>query len=301
MRDKYRGSLLGAAIGDALGMPGETGPSMLRNMKLGFRRAWKVHPNAQLRPGQFTDDTQMMLIVARLMAEKAYSCTRYREELARLCAARLLRFPDFAVAKACSSLCAGRGDETGDPSPTAGCVNLGLPFALACPDAKALKEQLIGACTVTHTHPAAHTGALAFAVLIRSALRGSRNAPVMAQREAATMDEPLAERIAWAMELEEEGHSPEAAFSAIGNDSSVYRTLPLAWFLIQRYPDPGRLLDVAANLGGNCDTIGFICGAYAGALQGARALPPALLEGVEMREEIESIAERLFMHYAEKN
>ncbi|MDT8357798.1 MAG: ADP-ribosylglycohydrolase family protein [Methanomicrobiaceae archaeon] len=301
MLDQYRGSLLGAAIGDALGMPGETGPSMLRNMKYGFRKAWKVHPNAKLRPGQFTDDTQMTLLVARLLAEKDYSRERYRDGLAGLCAARVLRFPDVAVANACGVLCAGRKDETGDPSPTAGCVNLGLPFALASSGENTWKERLIDACTVTHTHPAAHGGALAFAVLIRSVLRGSRNAPAMAQREAATMDEPLAGRIAWALELEEEGHSPEAAFSAIGNDSSVYRTLPLAWFLIRRYEDPGHLLDVAANLGGNSDTIAFICGAYAGARDGARALPSALLEGVEKREEIASIAERLHTHYAEKN
>ena len=301
MLDQYRGSLLGAAIGDALGMPGETGPSMLRNMKYGFRKAWKVHPNANLRPGQFTDDTQMMLLVARLFAEKDYSIARYREGLAGLCAARVLRFPDVAVANACGALCAGRKDGAGDPSPTTGCVNLGLPFALACPDAAAMKEHLIDACTVTHTHPAAHGGALAFAVLIRSVLKGSGNAPAIARREAETLDGALAGRLEWAMELEEEGHSPEAALSAIGNDSSVYRTLPLAWFLIQRYEVPGDLLDVAANLGGNSDTIAFICGAYAGARDGARALPSALLEGIEMREEIESIAERLHTHYAEKN
>ena len=67
MLEKFKGCLLGAAIGDALGMPNESGAPNLNKMKYGYRRPYKGHPNDGLNPGQFTDDTQMMILVATFL------------------------------------------------------------------------------------------------------------------------------------------------------------------------------------------------------------------------------------------
>src|SRR5690606_34546968 len=91
-----------------------------------------------------------------------------------------------------------------------------------------------------------------------------------------------------------EGISLESALSVIGNGVTVYQTVPLALFLISRIKDVTALLTTAAHVGGNTDTITLICGAYAGATYGKSALPQDLLDGLEGRDEIESVAARLY-------
>ena len=57
---------------------------------------------------------------------------------------------------------------------------------------------------------------------------------------------------------------------------------------------------MAANVGGNTDTIGLICGAYLGAAKGIDALPADLLEGLEDRQRIELLGQRLHTLYLQK-
>ena len=68
----------------------------------------------------------------------------------------------------------------------------------------------------------------------------------------------------------------------------------IAFFLISRYTHPPDLLTVSANTGGNTDTIAFLCGAYLGAARGMDALPQDLLEGLEDRDRIELLGQRLY-------
>jgi ADP-ribosylglycohydrolase len=78
---RYKGCLLGAAIGDAMGMAGEGSPADLWRAECTFRRAYRGHPNQDLLPGQYTDDTQIMLLVAELLAERDFSVGGYAGRL----------------------------------------------------------------------------------------------------------------------------------------------------------------------------------------------------------------------------
>ena len=51
MLKKFKGCLLGAAIGDALGMPNESISPNLNKMKYGYRRPTKVTRMRDLTPG----------------------------------------------------------------------------------------------------------------------------------------------------------------------------------------------------------------------------------------------------------
>src|SRR5665647_1757361 len=84
MLKKFKGCLLGAAIGDALGMPNESTSPNLKKMKYGYRRPYKNHPNEGLNPGQYTDDTQVMILVATLIADGKYNDERYSTALREL-------------------------------------------------------------------------------------------------------------------------------------------------------------------------------------------------------------------------
>jgi ADP-ribosylglycohydrolase len=291
---RYTGCLLGAAIGDALGMPGEGTPADLWRAECSYRRAYRGHPNDALAPGQYTDDTQLMLLAAELLAERVFSQEKYAERLKALYRSGEFRFPDGSVVAACLHMMDGSSPEgSGVNSTTSGCIPAAIPFALALQDPVEIRETVAGLCSVTHTNPAAIAGCTGTAMLIHHTLAGSPEALDLAWGEVSREDVLLGEKIRHALYLQEEGIGLEHAIRLIGNDLSVYQTLPLAFFLMARYPDAAELLSLVGHVGGNTDTIGFICGAYLGARYGRNVLPPHLVEGLEDHARIEAIAGRL--------
>jgi len=294
MPDNFKGCLLGAAIGDALGMPNESTSPNLKKMRYGYRRAFKGHPNADLNPGQYTDDTQLMMLVGTLLADGRFNEERYASALKEFYARGGFRFPDGSLSAACEHMLRDDPTVPGVKSTTAGCLSLAIPFALSYPGLSEGIERAVRACNVTHTHPAAHAAVSTLVVLIYYALNGSGDAVAQAEKKASVEDETLGGKIRNALMLSREGIDTETAVLKIGHDVSVYQTLPLSFFLISRYQEyPADLLTVAANVGGNTDTIALVCGAYIGAKKGVAALPNDLLSGLEDRQRIELLAGRL--------
>jgi len=300
MLKKYKGCLLGAAIGDALGMPNESTFPNLNKMKYGFRRPYKGHPNEGLSPGQYTDDTQIMILVATLLADGKYNEERYSIALCELYDQGKLRFPDGSVSAVCEQKVKESIPKKGVKSTTSGCLPIAIPFSLAFPDMNEGCERAVRACNVTHTHPAAHAAVSTLATLLYHTIHGTSNPIEKALEKAQAEDDVLGGKIRNAIVLEKEGMDTETALLKIGNDVSVFQTLPIAIFLISRYSHPSDLLTVAANAGGNTDTIGLICGSYLGAAKGIDALPKDLLAGLEDRQRIELLGERLHTQYLHK-
>jgi len=294
MLRKFKGCVLGAAIGDALGMPHESGAPNLKKMKFGYRRAYKNHPNDALAPGQYTDDTQLMVLVGTLLADGKFNEERYAASLRELYSRGALRFPDGTIAAVCEHPEKEHELKKGVKSTTSGCLPIAIPFALAFPDMSEACERAVRACNVTHTHPATHAAVSTFVTLLYHTLHESPDPVGRAVAKAQVEDEVLGGKIRNAIVLEQEGMDTETALLKIGNDVSVFQTLPIAFFLIRRYPHPPDLLTVSANAGGNSDTIALICGAYLGAAKGVDALPEDLLEGLEDRQRIELLGERLY-------
>ena len=58
---------------------------------------------------------------------------------------------------------------------------------------------------------------------------------------------------------------------------------------------------VATHVGGNTDTIGFICGSWLGAAEGTAAFSSNLMMQLEEQSYIGEIAERLFDGVSAKN
>jgi ADP-ribosylglycohydrolase len=275
-------------------MPGEGTPVDLWRAECAFRRAYRGHPNDALAPGQFTDDTQLMLLSAELLADRRFSIDVYAERLKALYRSGAFRFPDGSVIAACLHLVEGTAPEkSGVNSTTSGCIPAGIPFALAFRDPVEIRETVARVASVTHTNPAAIAGATGIALLIHHTLAGSPDDLDLAWGEVSREDALLGEKIRHALYLEREGIGLEHAIRLIGNDLSVYQTLPLAFFLVARYPGAAELLSVVGHVGGNTDTIGLICGAYLGAKYGKNILPPQLVEGLEDHGRIEGIAGRL--------
>jgi ADP-ribosylglycohydrolase len=301
MLKKFKGCLLGAAIGDALGMPNESASPNLNKMKYGYRRPYKGHPNEGLNAGQYTDDTQLMLLVGTLLADGKYNEDRYAKALRELYMRGALRFPDGSISAACEHMARENVPQKGVKSTTSGCLPIAVPFALTFPDMNEACERAVRACNITHTHPAAHAAVSTFVTLLYHALHESPDPIGRAVEKAMVEDEILGAKIHNALLLEKDGMDTETALLKIGNDVSVFQTLPIAFFLISRYSHPPDLLTVSANTGGNTDTIALLCGAYLGAAKGMDALPEDLLSGLEDRDRIELLGQRLFNVYSRKS
>lgn len=293
MLSRFKGCLIGAALGDALGMPHESGGPNLKKMKYGYRRAYKGHPNDTLAPGQYTDDTQLMLLTGTLLADGRYNEERYAAALRELFDRRALRFPDGSISAFCEQPQRENEPFKGVKSTTAGCLPAAIPFALAYPELSEACERAVRACNVTHTHPAAHAAVSTLVTLLYHTLHETPDPVKRALVKAQSEDEVLGGKIHKALTLEEEGMDAETALLKIGHDVSVFQTLPIAFFLIKRYTHPQDLLTVSANTGGNSDTIAFICGAYLGAAKGISQIPDDLLETLEDRQRIELLGQRL--------
>jgi ADP-ribosylglycohydrolase len=300
MLKKFKGCLLGAAIGDALGMPNESTSPNLIKMKYGYRRPYKGHPNEGLNPGQFTDDTQIMILVSTLLADGKYNEDRYTMALRELYGRGALRFPDGSISAVCEHTVQEHVPQKGVKSTTAGCLPLAVPFSLAFPDMNEACERSVRACNVTHTHPAAHAAVSTFVTLLYHTLHETPDPIGKAQTKAQVEDEVLGGKIRNALVLEKDGMDTETALLKIGNDVSVLQTVPITFFLISRYTHPPDLFTVSANTGGNTDTIAFLCGAYLGARDGIDGLPEDLLAGLEDRQRIELLGQRLYSAYLRK-
>ena len=285
--------MLGAAIGDALGMPQETLPPSLSRLGEIYGKPLRRHPNEGLMPGQYTDDTQMMMCAAELLGEGEFSPTEYGSRMAGLHARRQLRFPDGTVATACGRINAGLPD-SGRSSTTTGCMALAVPFGLAYRNGDEMRNALQAACEVTHIHPAAYGATISYALFLRAVIHQHPDPFRVAEEIAGEYDMQLQGCIKNALALEKEGLSLESALISVGNDVAVFHTYPLALFLIARFGHDGAFLPLAAHVGGNTDTIGFICGSWLGASEGTAAFSGDMVMQLEDQEHIQDTAERLF-------
>lgn len=295
MLNRYKGCLIGAILGDALGMPHETTTAHFSESPA-FARAYKGHPNHNLLPGQYADNGQLILISSRILAEGAWDTAGYAKELLRTYALHKFRYPDGATFAACKKM-EKSGDLTGSGihSDSTGCIGLAVPFALAFKDRKEMAKVLLTACMATHTHPGVHAGTIGFALLLNTLLETSDvDAAFSALFTAAeNMDPLLAEKIASAVKLEEKGMPAASAAHIIGNSSSVYQTLPLAVFFCRRYYVPRELLGISSTCGGNADTVSLLCGAFSGARFGISSLPEELIPSLERAGIFADLAEKL--------
>ena len=297
MLNNYKGCLVGAILGDALGMPSETTTARFSTEPT-FSRAYKGHPNHNLLPGQYTDDGQLILISSRILAEGSWDNTNYAKELLRTYTLQKFRYPDgttFAVCKKIEKT--GDLTESGIYSDSTGCVGLAIPFALAFKDRKEMAKELLTACSVTHTHPGVHAGVIGLALLLNTLLETHdvEAGFTALQTAAENMDPLLAGKIANAVRIEKTGMPTADAVSIIGNSSSIYQTIPLTVFFCRRYYIPRELLGISSTCGGNADTVSLLCGAFSGARFGISALPEDLIPPLERGGIFADLAEKLMI------
>jgi len=269
MRERARGCAVGAAAGDALGMPLEFGSRrsaerMVREMRSG-----------RLPAGTFTDDTEMALALAQsLLAHKPLDPADLADRFVawyeagpedighqtRLVLHEISRGADWDQAG--KVIYRAYPDSAGN-----GSVMRCWPAALAhWNDLQALLADSRLQSQVTHRHPEC-VAACAFAnAAIYELLRGTAPAEAVERGlEAADVPEPLRVAIQAAPSKTRE-ELPNSGWVRHTAESAVWGLLTTGSF--------GEAILQVANLGGDADSAAAVAGALAGAAYGLDAIPP---------------------------
>lgn len=300
IRDRYRGSLLGLACGDAVGTSVEFSPrgsfAPVTDMTGGgpFR----------LKAGQWTDDTSMALCLAEsLLTRGAFDAgdqiNRYRNwwQWGYLSSTGTCFDIGMTVQDALS-----RYAVTGDPfsgsthprSAGNGSLMRLVPAVLfAYPDRAGVLQHAADSSRTTHGAPEAVQACQLFAGLLSAALDGLPKEALLAHAGFAPSEPKLA-AIAGGAFLGK-------ADSAIQGTGYAVDSLEAAlWCFFHTDSFEAAVLR-ATNLGDDADTTAAITGQLAGAWYGVDAIPARWLEQIAMRADIDDMACRLYDRFYAAN
>jgi ADP-ribosylglycohydrolase len=324
MKRQATGSLMGLALGDALGFPTEFNdvPSILA--KFGPWRGMRLP-----RPAIVTDDTQMTLALARGMRaagmrepgpERLALFTR-REFVAWNVSPDNNRAPGTTCVQACELLADERREWRSAGSPhSKGCganmrvAPIGLVPGLS-DEERAGAAQLQSA--LTHVHPTALAASDLTAHAVRLLAEGAEPTGLAGLLRSYAYDNRETYHERWLGELWTRGEAPTPrAFIARGWDEclAVLERLEAAlrhanpetdpclatgegWIaeealaagllcFLQFVDEPVTALRRAACTSGDSDSIACLAGAFAGAHLGADAWPAEWTERIEYRDEL---------------
>lgn len=282
--DRAGGVLLGAACGDALGVPYEFGSRPLAGAPemLGGGLG-------DYAPGEYSDDTQMAVCIAEVAATGADlrdsaaldriagNFVQWADEGAsdigiqtREVMRRVRGHSAGGLAVAMRAVAEELHRETGRSAGNGSLMRTG-PVALAyLNDPEALAEAARAVSDLTHHDPLAGDACVIWCEGIRRAVLDGSFDGVRAGLELL----PAANRDKWAAWLDEaEAHPP----NHFPNNGFVVTALQAAWSAIARTPEPDHFreaLYAAVGAGNDTDTVAAIAGALLGARWGVSAIPP---------------------------
>jgi ADP-ribosylglycohydrolase len=300
--DRLAGSLLGLALGDALGFPVEGAPpdvarAYARQELASGAALARAHPGFPF--GQYSDDTQMaraLLLGVRDAGrwEPAAFATRIAE-LFR--AGRLVGAGPGTRAAAARLIGGASYAESGTPAPYAGnggAMRVAPLGVLLAADPVRLAAAASEQCRVTHGDPRAVAGAVAVASAAAFASRtGPLDARAILHQLAALvaglsreMEAALRSVAAWLdappdearLRLQRAALDPGEGITWRGISSHVVPSVAWSLYAALRSPDDyWTAVRTAIEAGGDTDTLAAMAGGIVGGRVGRTALPEPLL------------------------
>ena len=316
-RDRLAGSILGQALGDALGFVVEAQPPEVARVYVdGWLRAGRAgewaHPEFPF--GQYSDDTQLARELLRsFLAAGRWDPAAFAGYLAELFRERRDVGAGKGTRSAAVRLLMGvPWHESGTPAPYAGngaAMRAG-PLGLLLSDREAMCHAAREQSRVTHRDGRCAAGAVTVARAVAIAAGPAAHDTAAFLADVAGCAEPDDASVADAIRgvAEWVTLTPEAAARHVHESGldpahmdrwrgiSAFVTPSVLWSLYAflRTPDDyWETICTAIAVGGDTDTMAAIAGAISGARVGLEALPSGLLGRVNDREEwgAEALAE----------
>jgi ADP-ribosylglycohydrolase len=299
LKDRQRGTLLGLAVGDALGAAIEFRPPGTFPEVTGFRGDG---PHG-LAPGEWTDDTSLALALADSISKAGwdlndqarryvawwrrgkYSVNNHCFDIGTTTAAALRRFEQ-----------SGDAHTSGNPSEHASgngsimrLAPVPIRYANLFPNQL---EELITYCVdssrPTHASPQCLSACAYFGLILAGLINGVEREEVLARdweplRRLVGLHAMNAEIASVAAGSFREKKPPE-----ISGSGYVVKSLEASLWAFHDGKDFREAVLMAVNLGDDADTTGAVCGQLAGAYYGESGIPDGWLKGLARKDLIEA-------------
>ncbi|MBA3367327.1 MAG: ADP-ribosylglycohydrolase family protein [Geodermatophilaceae bacterium] len=285
---RVTGALIGSVVGDALGAPFEFGPPGAYGRRFptdarGPRSEMCGGGSLGWQPGEFTDDTQMALLLAASLVERegldeADVFDRFRTwvaagppDVGNQTRSVLTSGRPWDVAAAAHFIRTGHAAGNGSLMRTSPAA---VFFAPAGREATMAAARRISA--LTHGDPSAGEGCAIFHELVRVALEGGD--PLIALPEALAAVAPE-HRAKWETVLSPTWQPSDATES----NGAVWPTLGSAVWALREATSFAEGMRLVLDLGGDTDTVAAVTGGLLGAVFGIARIPirwTSVLSGV---------------------
>ncbi|MEJ2315011.1 MAG: ADP-ribosylglycohydrolase family protein [Nitrospirota bacterium] len=296
----FKGCLAGLALGDALGAPFE---GLMPPLESGVEAFFEHLPEVL----RYTDDTEMAIGVAESLAERG--CLDL-DHVARRFAENFDPSRGYGPGTVSVLGMIRRGASWRDanravfPEGSFGngaamrAAPLGLFYAGSPED---LREATFAASSITHDHPLAKEGALLIAGAVSAILGGKNKTETLDEVSRLVGADAYRQKLRFIKEFMGHPISPGTVIERLGHGVLAEESAPTALYA---YLKEGRnylkCIWYCISLGGDTDTICAMAGALSGAKVGLKGLPQEMLERLEDRDRILSLAEELFRAAARK-
>ncbi|WP_227979868.1 ADP-ribosylglycohydrolase family protein [Nocardia spumae] len=334
--DRYRGVLLGGAVGDALGWPIEFLKLAQIRDRFGADGLTDFAPSAgDPAPKQITDDTQMTLFTAEGLlrcAPGADPAPVLRRAYLRWLRTQREHLPEptpdgwlaglpylYAVRAPGNACMGGLNRQAGQfipphpfgtPGPVnpdskgCGTVMRSAPFGLAALGPEVAFEWAARCAQLTHGHPTGYLAAGAFAAVIDRVVNGAdvRTAvhETVIQAEAVPGGGETAAALRKAVSAADAGPGTSEGVEVVGEGWVAEECLAVAVYCAldaARTGDLRRALLLSVNHSGDSDSTGAVTGNLLGACYGLTALPLDWCAAVEGRDDLARVADDLVANF----
>ncbi len=302
--DRSQGCIVGAATGDALGMPIEfLGEAEVKNH---FGRVEKFenplasHPCKHLKAGQWTDDTQLLLLMAESLIEnKGFEIYDFAGRLAawgKNCEEdkNYNRYAELTNIKASRKLRKGLDPHsTGYRSPNPGSIVRSIPIGIwYYRDIDAVVRYSKESSSPTHNSTEAQDACLVVALACAYLLNGLSPEECIKSTLQYLSGKKLKKKLNQVIDMQDD--EPDKVKSVIGISTKTSEVAAFAFYAFLHAKENFRdSLLTAVNVLGNTDTTGAVAGALSGAYNGLSKIPQDFTNGLEAFDLLSDVGKKL--------
>jgi ADP-ribosylglycohydrolase len=254
--------------------------------------------------GTYTDDTEMMIVLAESLLEHG---SVNEQELARAFLERCDPSRGYGVGtlEVLASWRRGVPVDSAAQRLFGGAGSLGngaamriAPVAVLFAESPdELRAQAERSARLTHAHPDAVDAAVVQAAAVAGALRGE---DILAAARAAAERSVMQSRLDHAAALLDSDLGPAEVAARLGNSAIGHESVPTAIFAAASRAGFEEAVGFAVRCGGDTDTLGAMAGAVAGAACGSTSIPARWLDALEDGQRGRRHVERLAATLAER-